>query len=69
MPLHATTLANLPLVLKVFKIQMDSDIREFQEQYGDLRVIVLEAPRPLTKGDSDWEAILDEYIAESREIG
>ena len=67
-PLHATTLANLPLFLKVFKSQMDSDIREFQEQYGDLRVIVAEAPRPLTKA-SDWEAILDEYIAESREIG
>ena len=67
-PLHATTLANLPLFLKVFKSQMDSDIREFQEQYGDLRVIVAEAPRPLAKA-SDWEAVLDEYIVESREIG
>ena len=67
-PLHATTLANLPLFLTVFKSQMDSDIRAFQKQYGDLRVNIAEAPRPLAKA-SDWEAVLDEYIVESRDTG
>ena len=46
---------------------MDSDIEAFQEQYGDLSVIIA-APRPLAKS-SDWEAVLDEYIVESRELG
>ncbi len=67
-PLHATTLANLPRFLTVFRRQMDSDIGAFQEQYGDLNVIVSEAPRPLAK-TSNWEAVLDEYIVESRDIG
>lgn len=67
-PLHATTLANLPRFLKVFNGQIDSDMKAFQEHYGDLNVIVAEAPRPLAKA-SDWEAVLDEYIVESREIG
>ena len=67
-PLHATTLANLPLFLTVFKHQMDSEIEARQEQYGDLSVIIAEAPRPLAKA-SDWEAVLDEYIVESRELG
>jgi hypothetical protein len=67
-PLHATTLANLPLFLTVFKRQIDSDIRAFQEQYGDLSVNIAEAPRPLAKA-SDWEAVLDEYIVESRDTG
>ena len=48
-PLHPTTLANLPLFLEVFRRQMDSDIEAFQEQYGDLSVIIAEAPRPLAK--------------------
>ena len=67
-PLHATTLANLPLFLTVFRRQMDSEIEARQEQYGDLSVIIAEAPRPLAKA-SDWEAVLDEYIVESRELG
>ncbi len=67
-PLHATTLANLPLFMTLFKRQMDSDIRSFQHLYGDLNIIIAEAPRPLTKA-SDWEAVLDEYIVESRDIG
>ena len=67
-PLHATTLANLPLFLTVFKHQLDSEIEARQEQYGDLSVIIAEAPRPLAKA-SDWEAVLDEYIVESRELG
>lgn len=67
-PLHATTLANLPRFLTVFKGQIDSDKKAFQEHYGDLDVIVAKAPRPLAKA-SDWEAVLDEYIVESREIG
>ena len=67
-PLHATTLANLPRFLTVFKRQMDSDMKAFQDQYGDLNVIVAKESRPLTKA-SNWEAVLDEYIVESREIG
>lgn len=67
-PLHPTTLANLPRFLKVFKSQIDSDMRAFQDQYGDLEVIVAEASRPLAKS-SNWEAVLDEYIVESRETG
>ena len=67
-PLHPTTLANLPRFLKVFKSQIDSDKRAFQDQYGDLKVIVAEASRPLAKS-SNWEAVLDEYIVESRETG
>ena len=67
-PLHATTLANLPLFLTVFRRQMDSEIEARQVQYGDLSVIIAEAPRPLAKA-SDWEAVLDEYIVESRELG
>ena len=67
-PLHATTLANLPLFIEMFRRQMDSDIETSQEQYGDLSVIIAEAPRPLAKA-SDWEAVLDEYIVESRELG
>jgi len=67
-PLHATTLANLPLFLTVFRRQMDSEIEVRQEQYGDLSVIIAEAPRPLAKA-SDWEAVLDEYIVESRGLG
>lgn len=67
-PLHATTLANLPLFLTVFRHQLDSEIEARQEQYGDLSVIIAEAPRPLAKA-SDWEAVLDEYIVESRELG
>jgi len=67
-PLHATTLANLPLFIEMFRRQMDSDIETSQEQYGDLSVIIAEAPRPLAKA-SEWEAVLDEYIVESRELG
>ena len=67
-PLHATTLANLPLFLTVFRRQMDSEIEVRQEQYGDLSVIIAEAPRPLAKA-SDWEAVLDDYIVESRGLG
>jgi len=67
-PLHATTLANLPLFIEMFRRQMDSDIETSQEQYEDLSVIIAEAPRPLAKA-SDWEAVLDEYIVESRELG
>ena len=67
-PLHPTTLANLPRFLKVFKSQIDSDMRAFQDQYGDLEVIVAETSRPLAKS-SNWEAVLDEYIVESRETG
>ena len=67
-PLHAITLANLPLFLTVFRHQLDSEIEARQEQYGDLSVIIAEAPRPLAKA-SDWEAVLDEYIVESRELG
>ena len=67
-PLHATTLANLPLFLTVFRHQLDSEIEARQEQYGDLSVIIADAPRPLAKA-SDWEAVLDEYIVESRELG
>ena len=46
---------------------MDSEIEARQEQYGDLSVIIAEAPRPLAKA-SDWEAVLDEYIVESRNL-
>ncbi|MGB2175991.1 MAG: hypothetical protein ACPIBN_05860 [Candidatus Poseidoniaceae archaeon] len=67
-PLHATTLANLPLFLKVFGSQMDSEIGANQELYEELSVIIADAPRPLAKA-SDWEAVLDEYIVESRDIG
>lgn len=67
-PLHATTLANLPLFMEIFRRQMDSDIETSQEQYGDLSVNIAEAPRPLAKA-LDWEAVLDEYIVESRELG
>lgn len=67
-PLHPTTFANLPRFLKVFKSQIDSDRKAFQDQYGDLDVIVAEASRPLAKS-SNWEAVLDEYIVESRETG
>ena len=67
-PLHATTLANLPLFMEMFRRQMDSDIETSQEQYGDLSVNIAEAPRPLAKA-LDWEAVLDEYIVESRELG
>ena len=65
-PLHATTLANLPLFMTVFEDQIHSDIKGNQEQYGELRVKI--AKRPLTKA-SNWAAVLDEYIAERRNIG
>jgi hypothetical protein len=67
-PLHATTFANLPRFLPLFKRQVTSNTVAFQETYGDLELIVAEAPRPLAKA-SNWEAVLDEYVVESRELG
>jgi len=67
-PLHPTTLSNLPRFLKVFKSQMASDIRLYPQHYGDLRINIADAPSPLSKA-SDWAAVLDEFIVERREMG
>ena len=67
-PLHATTFANLPRYLELFRSQVASDSIASPKVYSDLSIIVAEAPRPLAKA-SDWEAVLDEYVVESRELG
>ena len=68
MPLHETTIVNLPKFLEVFKRQLDTDKKTHQERYEGLDVCVAETFHPLTIA-SRWEAVLDEYVVERRGIG